>query len=362
MIELTIFYLLTWLSGYFVLGRVIQRPRGQRLTSSGRTPTISVIIPARNEAHNLPKLLKSLNEATTMPLEILVVDDASSDQTASIAHHWGANVISAQPLPAGWTGKNWACFQGAQRAQGEALFFLDADTYFEPGGYVSCVSKFTAQNAQGPAALSWLPFHDIKRPYETLSIFFNAVMAAGAGRFGFLGEPGLFGQSLLINKKNYMSMGGHAVVKSQVLENVYLAKQLRDHGIKLVSSAGTGLLAFRMFPQGPRELCEGWIKAFASGASATPPTRLIATILWLFGFPTVVLVALLPNTPLPIELSALWYLAFAVQLGVFAKALGNFPWWSALVYPLYWLFYQIIFFRSLWAPSQRKTWKGRTLS
>ncbi len=97
-------------------------------------PSLSVIIPARNEAHNLPTLLGSLAAQSVRPCEILVVDDGSTDRTAEVARELGARVIASEPLPEGWRGKTWACHQGAQAATGELLCFVDADTWFEPGG------------------------------------------------------------------------------------------------------------------------------------------------------------------------------------------------------------------------------------
>ena len=90
-----------------------------------------MIIPARNEAHNLPRLLESLASQSVQPREVIVVDDGSTDDTAEIARRHGAEVLVSKPLPEGWRGKPWACHQGAEAASGDLLCFVDADTCFE---------------------------------------------------------------------------------------------------------------------------------------------------------------------------------------------------------------------------------------
>jgi cellulose synthase/poly-beta-1,6-N-acetylglucosamine synthase-like glycosyltransferase len=109
--------------------------REAKVGSGGLYPRLSVIIPARNEADNLERLLRSLEQQSLRPDEVVVIDDHSVDQTASLAQSLGATVIRAPDLPAGWLGKSWACWLGAQKAKGEVLIFLDADVFFGKRGY-----------------------------------------------------------------------------------------------------------------------------------------------------------------------------------------------------------------------------------
>src|SRR6185437_14783611 len=100
-------------------------------------PLVSVIIPARNEARNIERCVRSVLASTYPSLEVIVVDDHSTDATGSIARAMAAHdsrlvVIDAPDLPAGWFGKQWACATGARAARGQLLVFTDADTRHAP--------------------------------------------------------------------------------------------------------------------------------------------------------------------------------------------------------------------------------------
>jgi hypothetical protein len=129
--------LLLWTSGFLLLRRL---RRCALASAPASAPGVSIIIPARNEEHNLPRLLRSLAAQPVTPKEIMVVDDGSTDRTAELARQLGATVIPSQPLPDGWRGKTWACHQGANDSTSDRLLFVDADTWFEPDGLARILS------------------------------------------------------------------------------------------------------------------------------------------------------------------------------------------------------------------------------
>ena len=153
MLILLLVTLALWAAGFLLLRRL--RPCAE-VSAPRPTPTVSIIIPARNEEHNLPTLLRSLAAQSVKPHEIIVVDDGSTDRTAEVARQLGATVIASQPLPDGWRGKTWACHQGAQAATGELLLFVDADTWFEPDGLARVLSAYyqAARFRSGPTTRS----------------------------------------------------------------------------------------------------------------------------------------------------------------------------------------------------------------
>jgi 4,4'-diaponeurosporenoate glycosyltransferase len=322
------------------------------------TPKCSVIIPARNEERNLPRLLNSLRDAW-LAHEIIVVDDASMDGTAAVAAAHGAAVHASSPLPAAWTGKTWACFQGAEMATGDVLVFLDADTWFEPGGFEKVMGFYAAE--EGEVALSVLPSHMMRRPYESLSLFFNLLMAFGAGGFGFFGGQRLFGPSLVISRKLYEAIGGHAAVRRHILENVALSGLVEEAGARCVCIAGRGTLNVRMFPEGFHQLWEGWMKAFANGAAATDSRVLVLAVYWLTALSTTFLL-LFAAGPARVA-TVILYVAFALQTWWFARQLGNFRLAACLLYPIPLSFFFVLFTGSFLRRSFKRqvTWRGRQL-
>jgi 4,4'-diaponeurosporenoate glycosyltransferase len=320
---------------------------------------ISVIIPARNEEKNLPRLLSSIQSAHLVSLEIIVVDDGSTDDTADVAASAGAIVLRGLPLPAGWTGKTWACAQGAQAAHGDLFLFLDADTWFAPAGIARLLSAWERFSAQR-VALSFLPYHVTKTPYEQLSIFFNLLMAFGAGGFGALGRPRLFGQCLLISRDLYDQSGGHGAVRGRILENLAMAERIEAAGGRCVCLGGSQTIHVRMFPDGFAQLCESWSKAFADGAAASDRAILTLAVLWLSALCTVFLLLCFSSWPLRAIVSIL-YLAAAAQVFSFARQVGRFSLLSALLYPIPLVFFFVLFSGSLLNRALRRqvTWRGR---
>ena len=351
---------LFWLAGWLLLGRI----KTCRLTSNFETTPVqklSVIIPARNEENNLPRLLNSLRSQPVPPDEIIVVDDASADRTANVARELGALVLAAPPLPDGWRGKTWTCHHGAARAKGEWLLFLDADTWFEPAGLPAVLAEFADG---GGGALSVAPFHRVEKLHEQFSIFFNLIMLAGTGGFTLFGDHlpprGLLGQCLLIEAAAYRRVGGHEVVKGRILENFWLAERLRSAGVPLHCRGGRGAFSFRMYPLGWRDLIAGWVKGFAAGAGKTPLPLLLLAIAWLGGL--LMAVGGLVSAPIA-PFGCIAYGLYATQVAWLMRRVGTFQWFTALLFPVPLIFYFVIFTRSAWQNVRKKsvTWKGRQI-
>ncbi len=335
---------LLWSAGWVIAARLAAgRALLRKVVLATSDMKLSIIIPARNEEHNLPTLLRSIQAQSMQPHEIIVVDDGSSDRTAELARQFGAAVISSAPLPEGWRGKTWACHQGARAVQGQHLMFLDADTWFEPGGLGNILAAYNG------GAWSVGPYHTVHKPYEHLSAFFNVVMNAATV------PRGLFGQMLLVDRESYQRAGGHEAVKGYILENFRLAKHFAAAGVATCSVTGRGVLAFRMYPDGVGALVRGWIKGFASGAGATPAPILLLIVAWLTGM-AMVIGALSTH-----GWAAIGYGLFAIQAGVLLRQVGSFRWYAALLYPIPLLFFFVIFAVSAMRSGRPVTWKGRAI-
>jgi len=164
---LAISLLVRWLLGWLLC---LPMPALPDLAPSG-APRVSVLIPARNEALSLPRLLEALAQQSLQPLEVIVIDDHSSDATAALAAAAGVTVLASEPLPPGWCGKTWALQQGAAASSGDLLVFLDADT--EPSS--NFLARLVANQQQQGGLVSVQPFHRTEKPYEQLSVLFNIV-------------------------------------------------------------------------------------------------------------------------------------------------------------------------------------------
>jgi 4,4'-diaponeurosporenoate glycosyltransferase len=191
-----------WLLGFFFLFRISSCYMSNEKKT--RHTGISVIIPARNEEHNLPNLLQPLKSQIVPEDEVIVVDDHSDDNTRRVAENNGVKILESSPTPEGWIGKTWACYQGAKMASRNTVVFLDADTLLEPNGLTRIVDTYLKRDG----VLSIQPYHRMRNLYEQFSAFFNIVMMAASGAFTILGKRikpmGLFGPVLVMKRQSYI--------------------------------------------------------------------------------------------------------------------------------------------------------------
>jgi 4,4'-diaponeurosporenoate glycosyltransferase len=358
-------FLMLWLPGFLLLWRI---PVPQPSTAGQRRqePTVSVIVPARNEAANLPALLNSLRAQSPPPLEVIVVDDQSSDGTGQVALDRGARVLESAALPEGWLGKPWACWQGARAAAGDVLVFLDADTRLEPDGLARLVDTWGGRGG----LLSVQPYHRMGRPYEQLAAFFNVVAMAGLGVFSAWADRvpplGAFGPCNVCRRADYFATGGHEAARSAVVESLPLGRAFLERGLPVRCQGGRGTVSFRMYPDGWASLIEGFGKGFALGADAIPKAGLVLIVAWLTaGFEALrhLLAAAAAADPLGLYVWAGGYLLFAGQFYWMLARIGNFRPLTALLYPVPQVFFLGVFLKSLLDAFvvKRVNWKGRSL-
>jgi 4,4'-diaponeurosporenoate glycosyltransferase len=333
---------------------------------------LSVIIPARNEAKRLPPLLASLREQDFFPIEVIVVDDDSRDETASVARQGLARVIAAADYGteadgADWAGKSRACWAGAHAACGDILLFLDADTRLDHADSLRrLLLTYRKQESQG--ILSVQPYHRIKRFYENFSAVFNIIVLAGVNIFtpwgGRFKSAGAFGPCLMCRKDEYMAVGGHAAIRGAILDDLALGNLFMQAALPVSGYGGRGLIHFRMYPQGFAQLFEGWTKNFASGATRTHPWLMVMIVFWIGGSYSSVAVliwSIQKGGTAWIIIASLLCLSYMLQMFWLARRAGHF-------YPLSLVFYPIlhIFFTGLFAWSMFRTkilhsvrWRGR---
>jgi 4,4'-diaponeurosporenoate glycosyltransferase len=343
--------------------------RRSRSRAENRAAGVTIIIPSRNEERRLPGLLKSLAALELVPDEIIVVDDHSSDRTAEIARAAGAHVVIPGSLPSGWTGKCWACWQGARAARGSLLVFLDADTWLEPAGLTRLLEQYWLVGG----LLSVQPYHVTSRAYEQLSAITNITMFMAVNTFTPLGQAGrphaTFGPCIVCGRADYFKIGGHSAVRSAVLEDYYLGKTFLESGKPVTCLAGRGTVNFRMYPEGFRQMIDGWSKTFGAGSTGTNPVTTALITGWILAASaTFFLTIAAPIWPTEfagtVAVPAILYTAFAVQIGWMLRRIGAFQVWIAALYPASLIFLLFIFLRAtvqlLWKGEVR--WKGRDIA
>ncbi len=248
--------------------------------SETANPEVSIIVPARNEEASLGDCLRSLvaqsevaqnevaqNQAaqTGVAFEIIVVDDGSTDHTREIAESFPeVRVISAPPLPPGWTGKNNAVIAGAAAARGTWLLFTDADTVHLPGSLARAVAEAKREQAE---LLSYSPEQIVESFAERIvmpMVFAELAMEYPPARVrdGNSAVVAANGQYILVRREAYNHVRGHAAVAGEILDDVALARAFRRAGLRIYFRYGGDAVRTRMYRNWP-QLRDGWTKNLA---------------------------------------------------------------------------------------------------
>jgi glycosyltransferase involved in cell wall biosynthesis len=228
------------------------------------------VVPARNEEANLERCLRSIVAQQGIPFEVIVIDDHSSDGTRALAEQFATAsadsprvfVIEARsPLPEGWTGKANALWTGVRLARGEWLLFTDADTEHMAGSLACAVAE---AGQRGVDLLSLSPEQEVEGFCERVLMPVVFSELAAAYRPGDVSDPAkpvaaANGQYLLIRRSGYEKLGGHAAVAGDLLEDVALARKVKDAGFGLGFRMGKGMVRTRMY-RGWQQMREGWTK------------------------------------------------------------------------------------------------------
>jgi chlorobactene glucosyltransferase len=253
-------------------------------------PFISVLVPARDEEANIGACLESLRRQDYPDFEVLVLDDNSVDDTAGIVNRMAAvdnriKLISGAPLPNDWAGKPHACYQLAQRAGGDWLLFVDADTVHAPhmlrsvldaaiklkcsllSGFPRQLAESFPQKIAVPVIyfiiMGWAPLwliHRLKSTRPSVAI----------------------GQFLLFRRDEYWRIGGHKVVQSRILEDIWLGIEMSRRGGRHVAIDLSSVVSCNMYPA-VGSMWSGLVRCVYSVSALSPVMLLVLVPLaWLF--------------------------------------------------------------------------------
>jgi 4,4'-diaponeurosporenoate glycosyltransferase len=338
-----------WILGWLLLWRL--RPLPAAAGDSDQPPdraAIAVVIPARNEASALPHLLPGLAAQLQPGDELVVVDDHSTDSTAAVAARLGARVVRPPALPGDWLGKPHACWTGTRSTTAPLLLFVDADV--RPAR--DLLDRVALAVSQQPGTVvSVQPWHTTGSWVEQASLLANVTALMGSGGFTVAGPrvaPTVaFGPVLAIERETYDAVGGHAAVRAMHTEDIGLARVVGRSALW----TGRPDTSFRMYPEGLRQLVQGWTRSVATGARFTPWWLSLAVALWVWSLAGGWLAE-----PFVYPLSAL-------QFWVLGRRAGSMHPLTAALYPLAVAVFVVIFLRSLFAMVFRRdvTWKQRSV-
>ena len=335
-------------------------------------PFISVLVPARNEERGIRECIDSLCNQVYSSYEVLVLDDGSTDSTPDILKELQEQyldkltIIYGASLPNAWVGKSHACYQLSMKAKGEYLLFTDADTIHSPYSLLSLVRTSSHYQAD---LLTAVPNQKLSSFWEHLMIPFMHVLYHGylPNSMIYSNHDSRFsaanGQLMLFRYDAYQEIDGHKSVKSSLVEDIDIAKKIKQNKSKVVLANAIDIVSCSMY-SGFNEVFMGFSKNFYSGLSE----RFSIFLFFVFHLftayvlpPIIIIFALISGNA---ELMQ-WGLLLTI-LGMFIRLSStiqfSLPFFHIFLQPLSALFAIVIAGNSfLWSlPNSGRKWKGRT--
>jgi chlorobactene glucosyltransferase len=351
---------------------VSRRPRLGDYEPQTRGPLVSVIVPARNEAVNIERCVGSILATAYQPVEVIVVDDRSSDATPDIVERvarsgagHGLRLVRGAELPTGWFGKPWAIVQGYRAARGDLLLFTDADTWHHPELLPRSVAALGTERVD---LLSVLARQEMGTFWERLvQPHVLVALASRVGDFRRVNrtrvewEAIASGAYILTTRVAYERVGTHEAVKETVTEDLALAQAYVRHHLDIFLTHAAQFMSVRMY-RSLAEVVAGWSKNLALGVPLMfPPIKVVRRsapyLMWLPALCWII----------PPVLWALyaWAWGWAAATTVVSLAIWVAVYWAegapiryALLYPLGAVMVAYIMVRSA-IRGGRVEWRGR---
>ncbi len=245
-------------------------------SSAGSVSSVTVIVPARNEARNIGAWLRAACRQTHRALRILIADDCSTDATAALGRKVGGGdrrvkVVSFGSPPAGWVGKNWTAYNAALSARSRWLLFSDADIRIRPealSSALACARELAADAVSLSGTLVCGTWVERQVMPVVAALIFSGIPASlvndDRSSVGLLA-----GGFMLVRRDAYLRVGGHRAVRGSIAEDRDLGERLKAFGYRIRLLDGTALISVRMY-RGFMEMWEGWRKNFYDGARRNP--------------------------------------------------------------------------------------------
>lgn len=341
------------------------------------SPLVSVIIPARNESRNIERCVRSVLASSYPRVEIIVVDDHSTDDTGDTLRRIaddGArlHVVVPDALPAGWFGKQWACTAGFSASVGDVVAFLDADTWQASDLVTRAVNAMRERNADLLTVAGTQVLGSFWERLVQPQVF--GIMLARYGGTELVNQSLRVsdkianGQCIFFRRGAYVDIGGHEAVRDKVAEDLALAQMFFVRGKRTVVLLGLRQLSTRMYTT-LRELSDGWGKNLYAGGMDAMPAGAFGRALYPLALVLPAMSGVIP--PLLVALSLFGVVSGGVTLWASIVSLTNLIWWLivyvrlgqsilyALLYPIGAAVLLYITVGSV-VRGRRVEWKGRT--
>lgn len=346
---------------------------------------VSICIPARNEENNIKKAVESSLNQSYEALEVIVLDDNSTDKTQQILRSLKAEygeylqVIDGEPKPDDWLGKPWACHQLSQQATGDILIFIDADVWLEPET-VKRVIRTMGRNVVDFLTV-WPRQHlgsltekiVIPQIYFALVTLLPTAFVYKIPRWipSFLHRrispafAAACGQFMAFKKSAYHKVGGHQAVKNKLIEDGELAKNIKRAGLPMKMYHGIGSVHCRMYSSAS-QIYEGFRKNFLVGFNYNIPLFVLMALLQFTVFLVpfgALLYGVLAGSLIHILLSAMVILIFTLQRIILDYWFKWNPLYS-LLHAAGVLWFQLLGIIVLqdYSKDRPVTWKGRKIN
>jgi chlorobactene glucosyltransferase len=336
-------------------------------------PSVSVLIPARNEELNIYNILVSLLEQDYPAYEVIVLNDNSEDKTGEIISglaqkYSKLKVLQGKPLEKGWTGKSFACTQLFEASKGEIIIFTDADTIHNKDSIRNSVELALFREADMLTLMPQFTMVSLAEKIMMPMLMFTANLLLPlyfVDKKGFTKFSIGVGPFMLFRRSAYKKIGGHGSVKNALVEDVWLAREIKQKRLKLVVEDGKEILSVRMY-RNFREIWDGFSKNIFAGFKFSSfslfSVNLMYFLLFFLPFLLLIIELLLPfgsKFNLFLLIFQVFLLYLARMLLAFRFRLGYV---SVLLHPLGALSVPVIALNSWrWIVSGKGAkWKGRT--
>ena len=230
---------------------------------------VSILIPARNEENNISNIISDCLNQTYKRIEIVVLDDHSTDNTKKILYKYSdrIQIMDGLILPENWLGKNWACHQLSKKANGKYIIFIDADVRLDKYAIETAISIFNQKKVK---MLSVFPTQMMKSFPEYLIVplmnwlllsFLPLALVYKSKNKSFVAANGQF---ILWDRDFYYKIGGHRAVKNMPVEDMEFARLVKSSDEKMITSLGGGMVFCRMYSNF-KDAINGFAKNFYPG-------------------------------------------------------------------------------------------------